>query len=110
MRHYEAMLERFPQVQFVLGHSGARDLAGAIPLARRYPNAWLDIHGQGVTALHELVERVGGDRLLFGTDWPFYHGAVSLAKVLIVAQKRPALRDAILHRNAERLRKAASST
>lgn len=110
MRHYEAMLERFPQVQFVLGHAGARDLAWAIPLARRYPNAWLDIHGQGVTALHELVERVGGDRLLFGTDWPFYHGAVSLAKVLIVAQERPDLRDAILHSNAERLREAARST
>jgi hypothetical protein len=107
MRHYEAMLERFPQVQFVFGHAGTRDLASAIPLARRYRNVWLGIHGQGVSALHELVERVGGDRLLFGTDWPFYHLAVSLAKVLIVTRERPNLRDAILHSNAMRLRDAA---
>jgi len=107
MRHYEAMLERFPQVQFVFGHAGTRDLASAIPLARRYKNVWLGIHGQGVSALHELIERVGGDRLLFGTDWPFYHLAVSLAKVLIVTRERPNLRDAILHSNAIRLRDAA---
>ena len=63
-----------------------RGLAEAIPLAQRYPNAWLDVHGQGVSALRELVERVDGGRLLFGSDWPFYHLASGLAKVLIVTQ------------------------
>ena len=103
MRRYEGALRDHPEVAFVLGHAGARDVADAIPLARRYRNAWLEIHGQGVSALHELVERVGGDRLLFGTDWPFYPLAASLAKVLIVTERRPDLRRAILRGNAERL-------
>jgi predicted TIM-barrel fold metal-dependent hydrolase len=103
MRHYEPMLERFPEVQFVLGHSGARDVADAVPLARRHANAWLEIHGQGVTQLGELVEGVGAQRLLFGTDWPFYHLAATLAKVLIVSEGRPDVRHAILRGNAERL-------
>jgi predicted TIM-barrel fold metal-dependent hydrolase len=103
MRYYEPMLEEFPQVQFVLGHSGARDVADAIPLARRYPNTWLDLHGQGLTTLHEIIDRAGGDRLLFGTDWPFYHLAATLAKVLIVTEGRPDLRYAILRGNADRL-------
>ncbi|MHC4165224.1 MAG: amidohydrolase family protein [Planctomycetota bacterium] len=103
MRHYEEALARHPEVAFVLGHAGARDVADAIPLARRYPNAWLGIHGQGVTRLHELIERVGGDRLLFGSDWPFYHLAATLAKVLIVTEGRPGLRAAILRGNADRL-------
>ena len=103
MRHYEPMLARYPEVAFVLGHAGARDVADAIPLARRYQNVWLGIHGQGVTTLHELIERVGGERLLFGSDWPFYHLAATLAKVLIVTEGRPDLRTAILRGNADRL-------
>jgi predicted TIM-barrel fold metal-dependent hydrolase len=103
IRHYEGAFRRFPELPFVLGHAGARDVAEAIELAARYPNVWLDIHGQGVTVLAELIERVGSDRLLFGTDWPFYHLAASLAKVLIVTDGRPDVRDAILHANAARL-------
>jgi len=103
MRNYEAMLKRFPDVQFVLGHAGARDVADAIPLAQRYPNAWLEVHGQGVSSLQRIIESVGGDRLLFGSDWPFYHLASALAKVLIVTEGRPDLRDAILSGNADRL-------
>jgi predicted TIM-barrel fold metal-dependent hydrolase len=52
----------------------------------------------GVTILHELIER-----LLFGTDWPFYHQAATLAKVLLVTEGRRDVRRAILRGNAERL-------
>lgn len=107
MRNYEPMLRRFPEVQFVLGHAGARDIADAVPLARKYPNAWMEIHGQGVTSLHELIAAVGPERLLFGTDWPFYHLAATLAKVLIVTEGKPELRRAILAGNAARLFGAA---
>lgn len=103
MRNYEEMLRAFPKVQFILGHAGARDIGDAIPLARKYPNAWMEIHGQGVTRLNELIETLGPERLLFGTDWPFYHLAATLAKVLIVTEGKPDVRRAILSGNADRL-------
>jgi predicted TIM-barrel fold metal-dependent hydrolase len=103
IRNYQPMLERFPEVQFVLGHAGARDVADALPLARRHANAWLGIHGQGVSTLHRLIEELGADRLLFGSDWPFYHLAATLAKVLMVTEGRPEQRRAILRGNADRL-------
>ena len=109
MRNYEAALRDFPEVQFVLGHAGARDVADAIPLAKRYSNVWLGIHGQGVSQLSELIERVGADRLLFGSDWPFYHLAATLAKVLLVTERRPDVRRAILQDNAERLLSGTSA-
>jgi predicted TIM-barrel fold metal-dependent hydrolase len=102
-RHYEGAANAFPNVQFVFGHAGARDVAEILPIALRHENVWLGIHGQGVTQLHELLEKSGGERLLFGTDWPFYHLAATLAKVLIVTEGREAQRDAILRGNAERL-------
>jgi len=102
-RHFEGALASFPKVDFVLGHAGARDVATALPLALRYENAWLDIHGQGVTTLGEMLEATGGERMLYGTDWPFYHLAATLAKVLIVTDGMPGRRDAVLRGNAERL-------
>ena len=102
-RHYEGALSSFPNVDFVLGHAGARDAAAALPLALRYQNAWLGIHGQGVTTLGEMLDATGGERMLFGTDWPFYHLAATLAKVLIVTEGSPEQRRALLRGNAERL-------
>jgi predicted TIM-barrel fold metal-dependent hydrolase len=103
MRHYEGAFRAFPNVQFVLGHAGARDAEDAITLAARHPNLWFDSHGQGVTMLARMLDEIGPDRLLFGTDWPFYHLASALAKVLIVTEDRPADRVAVLYGNAARL-------
>ncbi len=100
IRHYEEAVGQHPDVHFILGHAGARDVADAIPFALRHANVSLGIHGQGITVLRELIDRVGADRLLFGTDWPFYHLGASLAKVLIVTEGRPEERRAILDRNA----------
>jgi len=103
MRHYEGAIRDFPKVQFVMGHAGARDVDDVIPLAQKYDNLWLGIHGQGVTKLDQLIREVGSERLLYGTDWPFYHLAATQAKVLIVTEGKPEVRHAILRGNAERL-------
>lgn len=102
-RHYEEALANFPRLPFVLGHAGARDGHEALALARRHDNAWLGIHGQGVTQLDEMIRATGGERLVFGTDWPFYHLAASLAKVLIVTQGSERIRYDVLRGNAEHL-------
>ena len=102
-RHFEGALSSFPKLDFVLGHSGARDVAAALPLALRYPNAWLGIHGQGVTTLREMLDATGAERMLYGTDWPFYHLAATMAKVLIATEGRSEERDAVLRGNALRL-------
>jgi hypothetical protein len=101
-RHYEAPLREFPDLQFILGHAGARDAEAMLDLATRYDNAWLGIHGQSLSRLEIMIQRTGGERLLFGTDWPFYHVGPSLAKVLITTQapERQRIRHTILRDNA----------
>ncbi len=101
-RHYEAVLADFPDLQVILGHAGARDGEAMLELALRYNNAWLGIHGQSVTRLDEVIRRTGGERLLFGSDWPFYHIGMSLAKVLLCTESPDwrSVRDAILRSNA----------
>ncbi|MCC6641003.1 MAG: amidohydrolase [Deltaproteobacteria bacterium] len=102
-RHFVRALESFPRVRFILGHSGARDVADALPIARRLPNVWLEVSSQGVTSIAGLVDAAGERKVVYGTDWPFYPLAVSLAKVLIVTEGRPDARRAILHENAEQI-------
>jgi predicted TIM-barrel fold metal-dependent hydrolase len=104
-RHYEAVLARFPDLQVVLGHAGARDSAAMLELALRYANAWLGIHGQSVTSLDRIIDATAGERLLFGTDWPWYHLGATLAKVLLCTDGagREPVRRAILRDNALRL-------
>ena len=97
------LLDGDGKVDFVLGHAGARDVEDAIPFALRHPNVFLDIHGQGIRQIDELIDKVGPDRLLFGSDWPFYHPVATLAKVLIVTEGRPEVRDAILSNTARKL-------
>jgi predicted TIM-barrel fold metal-dependent hydrolase len=103
LRRYEPAVTAFPQVQFVLGHAGARDVADAMRLASRHENVWLEITGQGVTQLDAILDENGSDRILFGSDWPFYPLAATLAKVLLVTERRPGMRAAILRGNADRL-------
>jgi predicted TIM-barrel fold metal-dependent hydrolase len=104
-RHYEGAISSFPKLPFVLGHAGARDGDAMLEMGARHDNAWFGIHGQGVTHLDKMIRKTGGERMLFGTDWPFYHLAATLAKVLIVTddEGRRDVRHAILRGNAERL-------
>lgn len=99
---YEKAIAENPDTTFVLGHSGALQHDRAIEFTR-YPNTFFELSCLGLSALRDVVEAVPADRLLYGTDWPFYHQALTLARVLIATEDSPGLRRAILHDNAARL-------
>jgi predicted TIM-barrel fold metal-dependent hydrolase len=100
MRHYEPAAADFPDVRFVFGHGGARDLERAIPIARAHRNVWLGLSCLGASQIATALAALGPERLVNGSDWPFYHLAVSLAKILIVTRDDPGARDALLRDNA----------
>lgn len=103
VRYYEPALREFPGTTFVLGHTGAMQHREAIALHKRYRNAWVDSSCLSLGQLRELVAEGDTDRMLFGSDWPFYHPVLPLAKVLIALEGRPDVRRKILHDNAARL-------
>jgi predicted TIM-barrel fold metal-dependent hydrolase len=104
VRFYEAALRAHPKTTFVLGHSGATQHWEAIGLYRKYDNAWLDFSSISTGQMRDVIEHSGDhSRLLFGSDWPFYHPILPLAKVLIVTEGNPSLRKKILYDNASRL-------
>lgn len=100
---YEAMLAENPDTTVILGHCGALQVNEALPYAAKYPNAVFELSCLGLSDLRKVLDTVPPDRLLYGTDWPFYHQALTLARVLIATDDDHALRRRILHDNAAEL-------
>jgi len=110
IRRFIEPVKTFPRLQFVLGHAGARDVADAVEFAKQHENVWLEITGQGATQLDGIIKQAGSERLLFGSDWPFYPLAATLAKVLLVTEGNKAARAAIVRHNADRVLTLAAAT
>ncbi|MBX3185538.1 MAG: amidohydrolase family protein [Labilithrix sp.] len=103
VRFYEQPIAENPRTTFVLGHAGALQFDEALELQRRYPNVWLETSSQSLRNVRRLVEESDTTRVVHGSDWPFYHPAISVSKILIATEGKPEIRHAILWANASRL-------
>jgi predicted TIM-barrel fold metal-dependent hydrolase len=103
LTHYERGIAENPATTFVLGHSGALQMDQAVEYARRYDNVWLEVSSQSVGNIGRLLDTLGDERVMYGTDWPFYHQAIALAKVLMATEGLPQTRARVLRGNAARL-------
>ena len=106
----ETAVAEFPELPFVFGHGGARDVPDAIAIARRRPNVRLGTSSLGIPSLRDALEALGPERLVFGSDWPFYALAAPLAKILLLTRGDRGVRRRILRENAEVLLPAGSLT
>jgi len=100
---YEKPIAEQPQTKFVLGHAGALQMERALDLACRYPNVWLELSGQSLSNVRTILDRADPDRVVYGSDWPFYHQAIGIAKVLMATAGREHLRAKVLYQNAAKL-------
>lgn len=83
----ELFANEFPEVDFIIPHLGSfaddwkAQRAFLEPLAR-LPNAFTDTSGvRRFDLLVDAVERAGPDKILFGSDGPWLHPGLELAKV-----------------------------
>jgi len=102
----EEAIVRYPEARVVLGHMGHGNIIyinAAIDVATRNPNVYLETSGMPMhTKIREAVERAGQDRVLYGSDAPFHHPAVEIAKVRLSGLS-PDLVDRVLSRNGRAL-------
>jgi predicted TIM-barrel fold metal-dependent hydrolase len=83
----EELVRRYPEVDVILGHMGHGNIVyinASIDVASRNPRVFLETSGMPMhSKIREAVERVGTERVLFGSDAPFHHLTVELAKVRV---------------------------
>lgn len=70
-KSYEPWFSKYPNTKFILVHMNFSQPELAIELAESFGNIYLDTSWQPPEALYEAVRRVGADRVLFSSDWPF---------------------------------------
>ena len=108
LKHYWPAITENPATTFLLGHSGALQFEQALELAQRYENVWLELSCQSVANVRRMVEEGPADRIVLGSDWPWYHQAMPISKVLLATEHlgkadRRRHRRRIFHDNAVRL-------
>lgn len=99
---YEIVLDTFPDTTFILAHSGGFEFEKMIDLLKNHQNAYTDISLQPAEHIRTLINKIGYDRILFGTDYPFVTQAFSILSVLR-ATKNENERIFIFSKNAKRL-------
>jgi len=129
-RHVERLAREYPNARLIMGHAGYGDWGSSARLASDFPNVYLDLTavyaahdfsvlpaGSGTpsalgSCLHVngviefLVERAGSDKILFGTDLPWYDPQYAAGAVLF-ADLSPSDRRRVFHDNAAALLSAS---
>ena len=83
----ELLAIEYPNIPFIIPHLGSfaddwRAQLALIDHLVRHPNIFTDTSGvRRFDLLQQAVERAGAHKILFGTDGPWLHPAVELAKV-----------------------------
>jgi predicted TIM-barrel fold metal-dependent hydrolase len=83
----ELLAEEYPDVTFIIPHLGSfsddwRAQLALIDHLVRHPNVYADTSGvRRFDLLEQAVRRAGSKKILFGSDGPWLHPAVELAKV-----------------------------
>jgi predicted TIM-barrel fold metal-dependent hydrolase len=101
--NYETPIKELPETTFILGHSGALQCDQAVDLQMRYPNVLLEVSCISLEQMDYVFRNADEDRIMFGSDWPFYHPSLQMAKVLILTEDNLRLRKKVLYDNAARL-------
>ncbi len=83
---FEKYLKEYPEVNFIFGHSGGRisGIKKAMELGEKYQNAYFDISGDVFDRhlVEIMVNRVGADKILFGSDNTWFDPSVQMGLVL----------------------------
>ena len=102
----EELAVAFPDVKVIIGHMGHGNVVyinASIDIAARNANVYLETSGMPMhTKIKEAVDRVGVERVLYGSDVPFHHPAVEMLRVRVSGLDDAQL-DRVLRRNSVEL-------
>lgn len=101
-----AVCRMFPRLTFVFAHPGEQETVEMhIERMKACENAYLDLSGTGIFRLgviRHLIDKVGAERILFGSDFPICNPGVYTGGILYETLTEEEL-TLIAHKNAERL-------
>jgi predicted TIM-barrel fold metal-dependent hydrolase len=111
----ELLATEYPDVNFIIPHLGSfaddwRSQQALIDPLTRHPNIYTDTSGvRRFDLLQQILERAGPAKILFGSDGPWLHPGLELAKVRALGLP-PTAEQQVLSRNLLRLISASAKS
>ncbi|BBI32885.1 metal-dependent hydrolase [Cohnella abietis] len=98
------LASEYTNINFLLGHSAPGETDYAIELAKTQPNVYLELCDTGRLngMIGKMVREASSEKVLFGTDFPWYDPNYMLGSVLFSGIGDDDIRN-IIHHNAVRL-------
>ncbi|MEM1797828.1 MAG: amidohydrolase family protein, partial [Candidatus Jordarchaeales archaeon] len=69
--HFHEVLDRYQGFTLILAHMGGNYVRESVELARRFDNVFMDTSGASARRIMYSLERLGAERILYGSDSPF---------------------------------------
>ena len=103
-RMFGDIAPKYPDATFIMGHSGYGEWDAAFGVARDHANVYLDLTAAYRIAgiIQRMCNAVGSDKILFGTDLPWFDPHYCIGCVCFSHITDDDRRN-LLHRNAHRL-------
>ncbi len=104
LKRFYNVLKEVPDMTFIFAHAAIYQTHELIELMKLYPNTYAEISTQPPHKIKQLINALGSERLLYGTDYPAFNHALSLTAVLRATQDEEERKN-IFSCNAKRLLK-----
>ncbi len=103
LQNYEVVISSFPKINFILGHMGYWERNIALEMGQKYKNVYVDASSQTVEGVKDAINKLGVDRVLYASDYPFNVQEVHIRIINKVAGDDTELKEKLFYKNAERL-------
>ena len=112
-RAFGTALKAFPELPIVLAHMGGATWQQALEIAEGYGNAYFDCceiiewtrseNGPSDRELARLIRDIGADRVMMGSDFPWYDLDQTIDRVMALPLLSMEEKEGIIGANAERI-------
>lgn len=112
-RAFGAVLKAFPEIPIVLAHMGGATWQQALEIAETYDNAFFDCceiiewtrseNGPSERELAQLIRDIGADRVMMGSDFPWYDLDQTVDRVMSLPLLSIEEKEGIVGANADRI-------
>ena len=99
-----SIIKAFPEVHFVMERASHGELNRLIRSAPEIENWSAETSGRFLSDLRQILDAIGSDRVILGTDMPLQYSKVAILKLESLGLDRVS-REKIMMRNASRLLK-----
>jgi predicted TIM-barrel fold metal-dependent hydrolase len=102
---FNKIVSFFPEFKFIMGHAGGSgDYISIWKSCKKYSNVYIETSMAPVTStLSEVVWKVGHERILFGSNYPYCGTSIEITKILSMYKVSDDEKKAILTSNWEDL-------